>query len=207
MNIQLIHPPVYINKHGLTALRPSLPLGLAYIAAVLRDDGHEISVLDALGEAPDRMVPEDDIWRLGLSVDEIVAAIDDDTQAIGISSMWSYSWPIVRELIQALKKSHPSVPIVCGGEHFTAVAALSMDQAPIDFIVLGEFAVFLLDPLETLRTGYAGMVFDTPAIENRLFCHFDDPPTLASPIVQRNVPFCNTLADPSTKLTYSLSIK
>ena len=38
MKVTLIHPPVYINKNGLTALRPSLPLGLAYIAAVLRDD-------------------------------------------------------------------------------------------------------------------------------------------------------------------------
>jgi hypothetical protein len=42
MKVTLIHPPVYINKNGLTALRPSLPLGLAYIAAVLRDDKHEI---------------------------------------------------------------------------------------------------------------------------------------------------------------------
>ena len=37
MKVTLLHPPVYINKHGLTALRPSLPLGLAYIAAALRD--------------------------------------------------------------------------------------------------------------------------------------------------------------------------
>ena len=75
MKIQLIHPPVYINKHGLTALRPSLPLGLAYIAAVLREDHHDVSVIDALALAPERMVPEGDIWRLGLSVDEIVARI------------------------------------------------------------------------------------------------------------------------------------
>ena len=66
MKIQLIHPPVYINENGLTALRPSLPLGLAYIAAVLRDDGHQVSVVDALGLAPNTMTPEGDIWRLGL---------------------------------------------------------------------------------------------------------------------------------------------
>ncbi|MCA8957458.1 MAG: cobalamin B12-binding domain-containing protein, partial [Planctomycetes bacterium] len=126
MKIQLIHPPVYINKHGLTALRPSLPLGLAYIAAVLREDHHDVSVIDALALAPERMVPEGDIWRLGLSVDEIVARIAPDTGAIGITNMWSYSWPIVRELIHRLKQAHPHVPIVCGGEHFTAVATLSM---------------------------------------------------------------------------------
>jgi anaerobic magnesium-protoporphyrin IX monomethyl ester cyclase len=138
MKIQLIQPPVYINKNGLTALRPSLPLGLAYIAATLREDGHEIGVIDALGEAPDRMVPEGDIWRLGLSPDEIVARIEPDTKAIGVTNMWSYSWPIVRELLQKLRAAHPKLPIVCGGEHFTATTELSMTQAPIDYIVRGE---------------------------------------------------------------------
>jgi radical SAM superfamily enzyme YgiQ (UPF0313 family) len=138
MKITLIHPPVYINKNGLTALRPSLPLGLAYIAAVLRNAGHEITVVDALGEAPEQMIPDGDIWRLGLTPEEIIARIPADTQAVGLTSMWSYSWPIVRELIQKLKAARPDVPIVCGGEHFTAVPELSMEQAPIDFLVLGE---------------------------------------------------------------------
>jgi radical SAM superfamily enzyme YgiQ (UPF0313 family) len=138
MKIQLIQPPVYINKNGLTALRPSLPLGLAYVAAVLREDGHQVGVVDALGEAPDRMVPEADIWRLGLSPDEIVDRIEQDTRAVGVTSMWSYSWPIVRELLHKIRARFPELPIVCGGEHFTATTELSMRQAPIDFIVRGE---------------------------------------------------------------------
>jgi radical SAM superfamily enzyme YgiQ (UPF0313 family) len=138
MKVTLIHPPVYINKNGLTALRPSLPLGLAYIAAVLRDDKHTIHVIDALGLAPEQMVPDGDIWRLGLTPEQIVERIPADTRAIGLTSMWSYSWPIVRELIHKVKAAFPNVPIVCGGEHFTAVPDLSMEQAPIDFLVLGE---------------------------------------------------------------------
>ena len=35
MKITLIHPPIYLNVHAMTALRPSVPLGLAYIAGVL----------------------------------------------------------------------------------------------------------------------------------------------------------------------------
>ena len=88
MNIQLIHPPVYINKHGLTALRPSLPLGLAYIASVLREDGHQVSVLDALALAPNRMTPEGDIWRLGADVTDVVGRVDPAVEAIGVTSMW-----------------------------------------------------------------------------------------------------------------------
>ena len=138
MKIQLIHPPAYINKNGLTALRPSLPLGLAYIAAILLEDGHQVEVIDALGLAPKQMTPEGDIWRIGLSTDEIVARIPDDVQAIGVTNMWSYSWPIVRELLHKIRARFPRTPIVCGGEHFTAVSELSMEQAPIDYIVTGE---------------------------------------------------------------------
>ena len=138
MKIQLVHPPVYINENGLTALRPSLPMGLAYIAAVLRDDGHQVSVIDALGAAPNQTVKDGDIWRIGLSTDEVVARIDPDTKVIGVTSMWSYAWPIVRELIHKLKARWPDKPIVCGGEHFTAVTDRSMAEAPIDFIVQGE---------------------------------------------------------------------
>lgn len=138
MKVTLIHPPVYINKNGLTALRPSLPLGLAYIAAVLRDDGHDVGVIDALGLAPEQMIADGDIWRLGLTPEEIIEQIPEDVQAIGITSMWSYSWPIVRELIQKVKAAFPAVPLVCGGEHFTAVPEHSMAEAPIDVIVLGE---------------------------------------------------------------------
>ena len=138
MKIQLIHPPAYINKNGLTALRPSLPLGLAYIAAVLVEDGHDVGVVDALGLAPGTTVPEGDIWRIGLSTDDIVARIDPTTQAVGVTNMWSYSWPIVRELLHKIRARFPKLPIVCGGEHFTAVPDLSMAQAPIDYLVLGE---------------------------------------------------------------------
>lgn len=138
MKIQLVHPPCYINRSGLTALRPSLPLGLAYIAAVLLEDGHDVHVLDALAAAPDRMEPEGDIWRLGLSPEEIVEQIRDDAEVIGITSMWSYSWPIVRQLIHLVRERFPGRPIVCGGEHFTATAEHSMREAPLDYIVLGE---------------------------------------------------------------------
>ena len=106
--------------------------------AVETPDKHVVNVVDALGEAPEQMIPDGDIWRLGLTPEEIIARIPADTQAIGITSMWSYSWPIVRELIGKVKAAFPKVPIVCGGEHFTAVPDLSMEQSPADFLVLGE---------------------------------------------------------------------
>ncbi|MAD32497.1 MAG: hypothetical protein CMJ88_01900 [Planctomycetes bacterium] len=167
MKVTLIHPPVYINKNGLTALRPSLPLGLAYIAAVLKEDKHEISVVDALGEAPEQMIPDGDIWRLGLTPEEVIQRVSADTQVIGLTSMWSYSWPILRELIHKLREAFPDKTIVCGGEHFTAVPELSMEQAPIDFLVLGEgeetaVALFRALELGLDHTVIPGIAFRKP---------------------------------------------
>ncbi|MEZ5988834.1 MAG: radical SAM protein [Planctomycetota bacterium] len=156
MRIQLIHPPVYLNVHAMTALRPSLPLGLAYVAAALRDDGHELSVIDAVAEAPEEVVQEsldDRIFRLGLSPEEISARIRPDTEAIGLTNMWSFSWPLVRRIIQVLKRDWPDVPIVCGGEHFTGLSEWSMGQAPIDVIVRGEGEEAAVEVFRALAEG------------------------------------------------------
>jgi radical SAM superfamily enzyme YgiQ (UPF0313 family) len=138
MKIQLIHPPVYINPRALTALRPAPPLGLAYIAAALRQAGHVCSVVDAVALAPTQTTSEGRVLRLGLTDQEIVGRVDPDADAIGITNMWSFSWPAVRSMICAIRNRFRDTPIVCGGEHFTGLPEFSMESAPIDFIVLGE---------------------------------------------------------------------
>lgn len=140
MKIQLIHPPIYLNVHAMTALRPSVPLGLAYVAASLRKAGHEVSILDAVALAPEQVTPgqKKQLFQLGLSPEQIVARIDESADALGITNMWSFSWPLVREIIQKIKAAFPDKPIVAGGEHFTGLPEFSMEQAPIDVIVLGE---------------------------------------------------------------------
>ena len=140
MKVQLIHPPLYLNVKAMTALRPSLPLGLAYIAATLREAGHEVSVLDAVGEAPDQVTQgaRPQLFALGLTIPEIVDRLDPQAGAFGLTNMWSFSWPLVRELIEAIKTRYPDTPLVCGGEHFTGLPEFSMQQAPLDFIVLSE---------------------------------------------------------------------
>src|SRR5262249_48148602 len=138
MRIQLIHPPTLVVPVNLANNRPTPPLGLAYIAAALRAAGHECSVLDAIGEAPTHVTPQGASLRLGLSDEQIVARIDPAAQAIAITCMFSFSWPMLRELIKAIHTRFPDKPIVCGGEHFSALPELCMSTAPIDYVVMGE---------------------------------------------------------------------
>ena len=138
MRVQLVHPPAFLNPTALTALRPSLPLGLAYVAASIREAGHEVSVIDAVGEAPDRVVRTGHVARLGLSIEEIVARIAPETQVVGIGAMFTYQWRVVSELIHAIKRSRPELLVVGGGEHFTGLPEESLASSPLDIAVLGE---------------------------------------------------------------------
>lgn len=138
MRIQLIHPPTHVAPGNLQTPRPTQPLGLAYVAAALRNAGHDCVVLDAIGEAPTQMGPAGTLVRLGLTDDEILARVDPSAAALGITNMFSFNWPALRSLIDAIGARYPDKIIVCGGEHFTALPELSMRTAPIDYIVMGE---------------------------------------------------------------------
>jgi len=138
VRVQLINPPVFQNPKGLTALRPAPPLGLAYIAASLERAGHDVHVIDALGEGPDEALNVGKVVRIGLGPEQILDRIRPDTEALGITNMWSFSWPVVRDMLHLIRKHHPDLPLVCGGEHFNGLSELSMRDAPVDYIIRGE---------------------------------------------------------------------
>jgi len=138
MRIQLLHPPIYVNKRAVQATRPSLPLGLAYVAAALREDGHDVSVLDAVLRKPDQQTVDGPLQYIGLRPEEIAEAIDPDADAIGVSVMFSFTWPLAKRIIRGVKERYPDKAVVAGGEHCTGMPEYSLRGAPIDYVVLGE---------------------------------------------------------------------
>jgi radical SAM superfamily enzyme YgiQ (UPF0313 family) len=152
MRIQLIHPPIYVNLRAMQATRPSLPLGLAYVAAALREAGHEVSVLDAVMAAPTQLVPDGALHYYGLRPEEIAAAVDPKAEAIGIGALFSFSWPLVRRIIEQVKARHPDMLLIGGGEHFTGLPELSLRSAPLDYLVLGEGEETICELVGTLAS-------------------------------------------------------
>jgi radical SAM superfamily enzyme YgiQ (UPF0313 family) len=124
--IQLLHPPGIYHARNLSSLTPSLPLGLAYVAATLAKAGFDVGVIDAIGEAPTRIEKDGELRRVGLGTADIIRRIDPDTRVVGISLMFSFLWPTTRELIRAIRAARPDVILVGGGEHFTGLAEYSM---------------------------------------------------------------------------------
>ncbi len=136
----LVRPPSVVGQYALT-LNGTPPLSVAYLAGSLTAAGHEVQVIDAVGEALHAMHPgyRADILINGLSVTQIVDRIRPDTGLVGISCLFSHEWPVIRQLIAAIAARFPGVPIVLGGEHATAVPELCLAEAPdLTACALGE---------------------------------------------------------------------
>jgi len=113
------------------------PLGLAYLAAVLEHDGHEVRVFD-FGLTPNTALQDD--------VQQVVAF---DPQVIGITSMTSVYQSALEMAI--LLKAHLGRPIVIGGPHATVYPERVLTESPvIDYVVRGEGEETLLELVHAL---------------------------------------------------------
>lgn len=164
--VTLIRPPSAIGRWALT-LNVTPPVSLAYLAGALAAAGHEPVVVDGVGEAVAQTWTgyHPDVLVNGLTIPQLVDRVDPRSRLIGVSCMFSTEWPIVRALVAALAERFPGVPIVCGGEHPTAVPELCLEDAPaLRACVLGEgeeTAVALADA--DGWEGVAGLALRTPA--------------------------------------------
>jgi len=103
---------------------PYPPLGLAYIAAVLEKDGHNVKIFDLTLEAD---MPLED------KIDNIV---DFSPEIIGMSAM-SHNYSDAVSIALYIKKMI-DVSIVFGGPHPTIMPEDVLKKEFIDFVVMGE---------------------------------------------------------------------
>lgn len=126
--IVLVNPPIRLEQmYGEYAPWGSVapPTGLCYIAAMLRKEGYEVSIVDGCAE------------RLG--VEEIVKRVVAGVPGLVGVTCKSLFMPNVMKLCPLLKEALPNVPIVAGGSHVTALPEETLRELPlIDAIVMGE---------------------------------------------------------------------
>ncbi len=100
------------------------PLGLGYLAAVTRQNGHDAAILDLAKEQLDP--------RQGA---EALKHLQPDL--IGVSVL-STAFLQARELISIVKREMPVVPVVVGGPHITALAGKAIGDLDVELGVVGE---------------------------------------------------------------------
>ncbi|SMF71480.1 Radical SAM superfamily enzyme YgiQ, UPF0313 family [Tistlia consotensis] len=156
MKICLIRPGL-VTTAGAIGIEIILPLGIAYLAAHLRQEGFEVSFVDAVGEDIDAFSPLPDLpdgVQRGIPDEETVARIPADVDVIGVSCMFSVGWVISRRLIQAVRRRFPDAVLIIGGEHATAMPEYCLRDTPeLDFVVLGEGEHTTAELLHTLERG------------------------------------------------------
>lgn len=141
----LINPPqIFVKTQVASGVQP--PLGVAYLAAYLLEDGFEVQVIDALGEAPKTITPfHKNTFLRGLSFDEILDRIEPDADLVGISNLFSFAYPAVEELAVRIKARFPDMKVILGGPHPSAQADEILTTCPaVDYVAIGEAEEILL---------------------------------------------------------------
>jgi anaerobic magnesium-protoporphyrin IX monomethyl ester cyclase len=156
--IALIRPPILQIPASFSSYGAVPPIGLAYVAAVLRDAGHQITVIDAPAEALERFIsvpsPAGTLQLNGLTVEEVVDRLDPQTEIIGISHMFLHEWPTIREIAERAKAKIPGAVVVLGGENATGFWEwIFKDTTAVDYCVLGEGESTMLELVARLKTG------------------------------------------------------
>ena len=141
--ITLCRPFVVIPKTSYSS-PVTLPLGLAYVGAVLDKAGYKTKIIDATGDQQSVKIrrSENNLYNLqGLTPEEILNKIDPNTYIFGISLMFSSEWFAHRSLIE-----DPHIIIVAGGEHSTAIPEYILKNCPsIDYVIKGEGEFSMLE--------------------------------------------------------------
>ena len=139
MHTLLIYPPFYFADQLADSLTPHLPLGLAYIAGSLKQNGHRISVIDAYTDGYESVAEQNGIFVRGLSPDDVCQRVTElQPDVILLSLPFTVQSIPALDLAEKLKNSFPDIPIIIGGPHATADAMSLIELPFIDVVVRGE---------------------------------------------------------------------
>jgi len=136
MKVTFINPPIIDRKYNFT-YSVDVPLGIAYLAAYLRQQGIQVEVIDAVGEAIEKRRPyKDEYTVIGLEPAEIISRISSDTDMLAISVRYSTQHNVVTGLLKQLKE-HTRLPVVVGGNH-ASYNHMDFLNAGADYAIIGE---------------------------------------------------------------------
>jgi anaerobic magnesium-protoporphyrin IX monomethyl ester cyclase len=138
MRVTLINPHTLIQPNDpLTTGIYYFPITLAYLAASLRDKGHDVSVIDAFGEAPTRVERWRNWWIQGLALTAILdRAAADPESPIFIYAGNLVSHEATLRIIRALKERCPQRRRIVV-ENTQAVTAYALKRVLPEFFAAG----------------------------------------------------------------------
>ncbi len=151
--ILLIQPPYSIWPGEPKVVQP--PLGLAYLAAVLENEGFSIKIVDSPLQGYEQETRlGDGRYRYGLNIEQIVEQVKEFSPFIvGISCSFSTLFDTVCEISRAIKKHDSKIKICVGGAHASAVPEEVIGREEVDFVIIGEGEFRFKGLVRALREG------------------------------------------------------
>jgi anaerobic magnesium-protoporphyrin IX monomethyl ester cyclase len=162
MKILLVDPPFY---RFIKYYNRYFPLGLAYLAAVLRDNGHQVLIYD--GDANIEKAMEMDFSTLEEKYPEYIKNVnqmshhiwnelrdvlnDYKPDLVGIS-VYTTKVASAFAVARIVKSFNPNTSVVVGGPHPSVKSGESLEIAScVDFVVRGEGEISFAQLVETLE--------------------------------------------------------
>ena len=122
--VSLIYPSDGLCYKWARARTRRMPLGLAYVGAALLKAGHQVKVVDAS--------------LYDLTTEETVErALSNDPQFVGVGCTTPLYHQAV-EIIALIKKRNPSIVVIMGGPHVSALPQATLKTSKTDFVCIGE---------------------------------------------------------------------
>jgi len=137
----LINLPFQAQVEAVAQTSVGPPMGLAYVAAVLLREGHDVRLLDANA----LQLSFSDVAAEMKSFEPHMVGTTAATPSIGLAARLG---EVVRETLPA------DVPLVVGGAHGSALPAATLEEfSAIDVVVTGEAEAFAADLLSAVAGG------------------------------------------------------
>jgi len=142
MKIVLVYPPFGIveNQPNIKAVADNYgvfpPLNLSYVAAILKNSGNEVRLIDANA--------------LGLSKEKILKIVREFKPDIIAFTITTYMFYSVLKWVRYLKKNTKAKTLV-GGAHMGLYPEETMSHEEIDYGIIGEAEETLPELIDTLE--------------------------------------------------------
>jgi len=139
MKVLLVYPTVQVYQVP--------PLGLMYIASILRKEGHEVVIVDGSGPMLEHRVMYAFQWK---------------PEVVGITGTTLVCNHVI-DVARFIKRARPETKIIVGGPHATVMPETFLESPDIDCVVRGEGEITMP---EILRDGIAKKLYDGKLIED-----------------------------------------
>ncbi|HBA82739.1 MAG TPA: radical SAM protein [Verrucomicrobia bacterium] len=138
--IVLVNPNLVVQRNDpFTTGIVYMPIGLAYTAAVLREKGLPLKVIDAFAENPYQTERKASFLILGLKSEEVIARLPQNTVAVWIYGINLTSHIATLNLVSTIKLAYPKIPVIVL-ENTQAVTAYSLSDVADAFFAAGADA-------------------------------------------------------------------